>query len=148
MNQRLSLLATLKLALKRLEVAGAQAGPDGNSMDARPALREQIEIWQAVEEGNDDRVMQVLRDTILERKAILVLGWASGQKVRANLQKNGFGRLSQEVSNETLIGLMAQNLDYFEWARPVREIAEKIEQETPSDVVKEVGLDRPEPKDT
>lgn len=49
MQRDLSMLPTLKLALKQLEAAGLQAGPD--SEDARPALRKLIEGYQDIEEG-------------------------------------------------------------------------------------------------
>jgi hypothetical protein len=127
-----------------LEAAGSQTGPDGDAKDARPALRKQIEARESLEEADDDAIMDWVERTCLERKGILVLGWASGKKVRAILKKKEFGCLSQEVSTDSLIGLMAQNGDYFDWTKTVWEIAGKIEQETARDVVKEVGLDWPE----
>jgi hypothetical protein len=41
---RLSILATLKLALKRFEAAGLKAERDGDFENARRALRKRIEI--------------------------------------------------------------------------------------------------------
>jgi hypothetical protein len=144
MDSTLQLLRTLKMALKQFEAAGLQTGPDGDSVCH--ALRTQIEFWRLVEEG-DDQVMRALENALLDRKGILVW-WASGQKVRTILKNKGFERLSQEVSNETLIGLLGQNSDYYDWTTAVRENVEKIEQEAARDAVEEeLGLDWPDSKD-
>jgi hypothetical protein len=140
MAQELILLAMLNLALKYLEAGGLPA--ESKSDDARPHLRELIEKLQELQKADDEPFVDWVDETFLWPRGILGLGFVSARNVRANLQRNGFARESQELDDDRALDLMSAYLE--EWAAMLALIKEKIEQETARGWLEFLLSERPE----
>jgi hypothetical protein len=106
----------VNLALKQLEAAGLQAGPD--SEDARPALRKLIELFQDTEGAHAGDLLSSLEDILLDRMGILVAAHVSAANVRTILRNKGFGNLADEHSNRDILSFIveAREVEYRELA--------------------------------
>jgi hypothetical protein len=144
MDQALSLLATLNLALKQLEAAGLQAGPD--SEDARPALRKLIELFQDTEGAHAGDLLSSLEDILLDRMGILVAAHVSAANVRTILRNKGFGNLADEHSNRDILSFIveAREVEY----RDICKMQERFELVAARDLVENAGLNWSEDKET
>lgn len=145
-NSSLELLPTLKLALTQLEAIPSQPGPNVEFWIAVEGLQHWVKRLEEVEQAEEEAVVQLLKDILLRRKGICVVGWTSARKVKAILQANGFGRLSHEESNASLCRDMELSLGSSEAVETLEEIEELIEQDTARDVVPRAGLEWSKPE--